>query len=330
MNSDTGGVESERLTIAVTGATGFVGRAVVRALAERGHSVRTLVRDMDKARDALGDLDYTPVKGDIFNADAVGRLCDGCNGVIHLIGIRREGPARKGVTFRRMHVEATGRILEAAKQAGARRYIHMSALGARPLTRSRYHQTKYEAEQLVRSSGLGWTIFQPSIIHGPDGEFMQMAAGWVRGEEQPKYFLPYFFTVDPDTGETRAGRVQIVSVEDVAGVFVDALSVDEAIGEVYPIGGPEAMDWPSLLTTIRDHVPGANPKLKPRGISGDFASYMAQAAGIVGLGQLLPFGPDEPLMAMEDSTCSLARAEAHLGYRPREFVEELSGYARRI
>jgi len=330
LSSETGSVESERLTVAVTGATGFVGRHVVRTLAQRGHTARALVRDLDKARDSLGDVDYFPVRGDIFNTDAVMRLCEGCDAVIHLIGIRREGPARKGVSFRRMHVEATARILDAAGKTGARRFVHMSALGARPLTRSRYHQTKYEAEQLVRSSGLGWTIFQPSIIHGPDGEFMQMAAGWVRGEEQPKHFLPYFFRVNPETNEAEAAKVQIVSVQDVADVFINALSVDEAIGEVYPIGGPEAMEWPDLLTTIRDHVPGAKPKLKPRGISGDFASYMAQAAGIVGLGQLLPFGPDEPLMAMEDSTCSLARAEAHLGYRPREFVEELTGYARSI
>ncbi|MEC9374382.1 MAG: NAD(P)H-binding protein, partial [Planctomycetota bacterium] len=199
-------------TVAVTGATGFVGRHLCRALVDRGAQVRALTRDLSKAREALPPNNMALVHADIDDEPALRDLVFGADAVIHLIGIRRE--LGRGVTFRRLHVGATERILRATTRAGVSRYLHMSALGARGDAVSNYHKTKYEAEWLVRRSGLDWTIFRPSIIHGPDGEFMQMAAGWVRGEEQPKFFLPYFFRNEPLPGEdSLSGRMQPVHVD---------------------------------------------------------------------------------------------------------------------
>src|ERR1700722_10557962 len=117
------------------------------------------------------------IPGGFFDPAAVDRAVAGCRAVIHLVGIIRENP-RQGITFARMHVSATRALVTAAKRAGIKRFLHMSALGTRAGAPSTYHQTKWEAEQIVRSSGLDWTIFRPSLIHGPTGELMKMEAAW--------------------------------------------------------------------------------------------------------------------------------------------------------
>ena len=115
----------------------------------------------------------------------------------------------------------------------------MSALGSRPDAVATYHRTKFEAESYVRASGLDWTIFRPSLIHGPRGEFMTMEAGWARGRRAPFLFMPYFG--GGLLGRRDGGLVQPVYVRDVARAFADALENPATIGEVYLIGGPDAM-----------------------------------------------------------------------------------------
>src|SRR4029079_943824 len=111
--------------------------------------------------------------------------------VIHLVGIIMER-RHKRVTFERIHFEGTHSIVDAAQRNGIRRYLHMSALGTRHDAVSTYHRTKYAAEEYVRASGLDWTIFRPSLIHGPRGEFIQMEAAWARYKAPPFLFMPYF------------------------------------------------------------------------------------------------------------------------------------------
>src|SRR5206468_414885 len=98
----------------------------------------------------------------------------------------------KGITFERIHFEGAKNVIDAAVRNGVRRFVHMSALGVRADAVSTYHRTKFAAEQYLRASGLDWTIFQPSLIHGPRGEFMRMEALWARGMLPPFLFMPYF------------------------------------------------------------------------------------------------------------------------------------------
>ncbi|NIQ96450.1 MAG: NAD(P)H-binding protein, partial [Desulfuromonadales bacterium] len=93
--------------------------------------------------------------------------------VIHLVGIIREFPG-KGVTFKKLHTEATRNALAAAAECGVGRFLQMSANGTRANADTGYHQTKWQAEEAVRSSSLDWTIFRPSLIYGKDGEFVTM------------------------------------------------------------------------------------------------------------------------------------------------------------
>jgi NADH dehydrogenase len=314
------------MTVAMTGASGFVGRHVAAALVERGHTVRAICRDRNAPR-VLPSEGVEVILGDVFDAGAMARVAEGADTFINLIGIHRE--LSGGVTYQRMHVEATHRCLSAAIGAGAKRFIQMSALGTRPEARSAYHQSKRLAELAVIDSGLDWTIFRPSIIHGPGGEFMQMARNWVMGKGLPGFFLPYFVPFDgarplPPTS------VQPVHVEDVASLLADAASNDGAIGEIYAVGGPVAYTWPELLTTIRDVVPGAKPSLRPQGLPAPVCLMKARVAALLGMGSLLPFTADDVQMATEPGTCSNAKAGAHLGFAPRAFDTSLAAYADRL
>ena len=138
------------MTVLLTGATGYVGGYVLDALLERGHSVRALVRS---GGDALAARDGVDVRhGDVTDAASLEGAFDGADAVIHLVGIIDESPS-KGVTFERIHVGGTRRVVEAAQAAGVTRFVHMSANGARPDGPSAYQRTKWKAEEIVRAAG---------------------------------------------------------------------------------------------------------------------------------------------------------------------------------
>ena len=135
--------------ILVTGATGFVGSHLVTRLRKDGLAVRAVVRTPAKAQ-ALADLGVEVVPGDISDRASLEAAAAGIERVIHLVGIIQEAP---GATFQSVHVDGTRELLEASKKAGVRHFIYQSALGTRPNAKSRYHRTKWEAEELVSRAG---------------------------------------------------------------------------------------------------------------------------------------------------------------------------------
>src|SRR2546423_1581472 len=161
------------MLVALTGGTGFVGRHVAATLGARGHRVRVLAREPARAR-FLSEQPVEIVAGGLTDRAALNRLAGGADAVIHLVGIIVEQSAQ---TFTAVHVAGTEALLAAARQAGVRRFVHMSAVGARdePGATS-YHRTKRRAEQLVRDSGLSHAIFRPSIINGPESAPIQLLA----------------------------------------------------------------------------------------------------------------------------------------------------------
>lgn len=310
------------MRIAVTGATGFVGRHLCKHLADQGHAVRALTRTPARAGGLPQSVEQ--VAGDIFNRAALDRLCDKADAVIHLVGIIMENPG-KGITFERMHVEATRNIVAAAQAAGVLRYVHMSALGSRMDARAEYHRTKFCAEEIVRGSRLAWSIFRPSIIHGPAGEFTEMVAAWVRGQAPPFLFMPYFGSGPAGTGYRY--HLQPVFVGDVAAAFELALHHPAAIREVYPLGGPDIVTWPQLLTTFRDAMPNAPKWRKPLPIPAWYAGSLARAFAFFGMQTLLPFNEAQVIMSQEESTCDISKVREHLGLSPRGFAESVATYA---
>jgi NADH dehydrogenase len=220
----------------VTGGTGFVGKHVVRALLARGFLVRCLVRPGSES-ELRGFESIDRVPGDVLRPEGLVPSAEGCAALVHLVGIIRERRAR-GVTFERLHVKATLNMLGVARDAGIPRYVQMSALGARPAARSRYHQTKWEAEEAVRHSGTDWTIFRPSIILGPGDQSISVLAGLIRR-------LP----VVPVLGDGQY-RLQPIAVEHVAEGFARALRTAPSVGQTYEVGGPSAHTFVDILDRI--------------------------------------------------------------------------------
>jgi len=227
------------MKVLLTGSTGFVGRGILTQLIDAGVEPVCLVRPGSEAKVRISHLglgNIQLVAGDLFDPPSLANAVKDCEAIIHLVGIIRERKG-KGNTFPRIHVAGTKNLLEAAKHASIKRFIHMSALGARPNATSAYHQTKYEAEQLVVQSGIPYTIFRPSVIFGPDDEFVNMLAGLVR--------MP----VTPVIGDG-SYKLQPVSRQTVAEVFTEALRNDLAIGQIYDVGGPEQLSYSQLLDQI--------------------------------------------------------------------------------
>jgi NADH dehydrogenase len=274
--------------IFVTGATGFVGRAVVRALQARGYAVRCLVRRGSEA-DLRGMEALERVEGDVLAPASLERGMAGCDSVVHLVGIIREAPA-SGVTFERLHVHGTTNVLQAAVATGVRRYLHMSALGSRPGARSRYHQTKWAAEEAVRSRPLAWTVFRPSIIYGREDEFINLLAGLVRR-------LP----VTPVIGSGQQ-RLQPVPLEHVAEAFARAVELPAAEKQTYELGGLEAVTMVQLLDLIGQALD--RPRVRkihvPIGVMRPAARLLHRLPGF-------PVTPDQLVMLEEDNVCDAGR-----------------------
>jgi nucleoside-diphosphate-sugar epimerase len=302
--------------VMVTGGAGFVGSTVIDELLSRGYAINALVN-----RHPIRKAGVDSFEGGLFNGHALDRAMAGCSAVIHLVGIIMERPG-KGITFDRIHRQGTQSVVDAAIRNGVKRYLHMSALGTRPGAVSNYHKTKFAAEQYVRNSGLDWTIFRPSFIHGPRGEFMQMVSRWARFRSPPFLFMPYFGR--GPIGRGGAGKLQPVYVNDVARAFVDALTNPKSIGEVYLLGGPEEYTWPQLHRTSSTAIIG-----RRRAVLALPAWYAKFLTHIVPQ-RLLPFNRDQVIMSQEDNTADISKFVDHFGWKPRSFEQTLQGYAAQL
>ena len=268
----------------VTGGTGFVGRAVVQALRAQGCAVRCLVR-RGSERDLHGLGAIERIEGDVMSRESLEQGMAGCDAVIHLVGIIREQPSA-GATFERVHTQGTINVLEAAAAVGARRYVHMSALGTRAGARSRYHRTKWAAEEAVRASPVPWTIFRPSIIYGRGDGFVTMLARMIER-------LP----VVPVIGTGRQ-RLQPVPVAHVAQGFVRALTLDASVKHTYEVGGPE----PLTMVDLVDRVAAAMGRRRPLKAHAPLGLVRAVTRVLYRFPDY-PLTPDQLLMLEEENTC---------------------------
>lgn len=336
LEAPASGTESDPFLarVLLTGASGFVGQAVVRQLVAAGHKPVCLVRDQSAFTARMAEVPsdrYTLVTGDLFDASAVAQAAEGAEAAIHLVGIIAENRLKRQ-TFERVHFEGTCRVVDACQAAGVRRYVHMSALGTRPHAASRYHRTKWAAETYVRESGLDWTIFRPSIIHGPDAAFMRMMRTIVCDATVPVCFgmVPAPFPLIPYFGDGQ-GKVQPVSLKDVAHCFTAALSTPETIGRTYELGGPEAMSWKGLYRACRELIPGAKTWKPMIGQPVWAARLMARTVmRLPILPKMLRFDEGQVVMSQEDSVCDIAPVEEAFGIALRDFRKELAAYAGQI
>jgi NADH dehydrogenase len=292
--------------IVITGVTGFVGQEVVKQARAAGHAVRAIVRDPKEAQWLAGRYSVELFHGNVLYAPSLEGSMAGANCVIHLVGIINEW---KENTFERVHTQATMHIVDAARKAKVKRYLHMSALGTRPNARSRYHQTKWAAEEYVRKSGLAWTIFRPSVIYGPQDKSVNVLAKLVRR-------LPFV----PVLGNGNS-RIQPVAVENVAKCFVEAIKSDDTIGKTYDLCGPEAFTWNELYDKLLNFYGLRKPKLHlPLPVA------RVQATLFEKILPHPPFNRDQLIMTEEDNVGDPKPAEHDFLLKPETFEEGLARY----
>jgi uncharacterized protein YbjT (DUF2867 family) len=291
--------------IAVTGASGFVGRHITALLARRGHQVRALVR-RDCRRRAAAGLPAERTVGDLADPAALAAFTRGADVIVHLVGIIVEAGA---ATFEAVHVEGTRRLLTAAREAGVRRFVHMSAVGARDEPgATRYHRTKWRAEELVRSSGLSHAIFRPSIINGPENRPIRTLARLHRWSPLVPVFGDGRFPMQP------------VWIGDVALAF--ALAAERpALGGVFELGGPATLTYEAFVRAI------GRAAGHPRPLVHVPLAVARAAAGALGvLGPLAPLTWDQLQMLVEGSATPANALESTFGIRALPFEEGLARF----
>jgi uncharacterized protein YbjT (DUF2867 family) len=214
--------------ILVTGGTGFVGGHVVHELRRRELPVRCLVRDLRKGA-KLAAWGCELAEGDVTDAESLRGAAAGVDTVVHLVAIRQGSREQ----FRRIMVEGTRDLLAAARDAGARRFLHMSALGTSEQTKDLvpYFWAKWENEQQVRAAGIAFAIFRPSFVFGPDGGILPT---FVR--------LARLTPVTPIVGSGRQ-HIQPIWADDLAAYFGEAVGRDDVVDRVFELGGPDVVSW---------------------------------------------------------------------------------------
>lgn len=226
--------------VLVLGGSGFIGRLVAARLAALSRRVVIPTRRRDRARHLLLLPSVDVVQADVHDDAQLASLVAGADAVINLVGIlhgRRGSPW--GSDFERAHVRLPARLVEAARKAGVRRLLHMSALGVhedgeRTLP-SMYLRSKAAGERVVREAhDLQWTIFRPSVVFGPDDRFLNTFARLQR-------WLPVMAIARADA------RFQPVYVGDVADAFMNALDTPETASSCFELAGPETFTLRELV-----------------------------------------------------------------------------------
>ena len=290
------------MKILIAGGTGFVGSHIIHELLQRGQKLRLLVHRRSTPGDGIEQ-----VEGDATDSSTLTKAAEGCDAVINLIGIIREFP-RRGITFERLHPLATGNLLRVAKENGIKRFIQMSAAGTRDNAVSGYHKTKFKAEQLVRSSGLEWTILRPSLIYGPKDAFINMLADKLR-------LLPLM----PVFGNGLY-RLQPIHADDVARCFAMSLELPQTIGQTYDLCGNNRLSYIELLDTVAAAL-GMKPPFKPQ-------IPLAPVQALLPLLQRLPQFPitsDQLQMLLEENICDGCWQQT-FGFEPIDFKAGIRAY----
>jgi len=295
------------MKVFITGGTGYVGSRIVRDLLDAGHEVVALVRDGSKSKLPVDPDRIEIVRGDALIPESFSKAIEDCDAVIHLIAIIREFP-RKGITFEKLNLETTRNVLNEAVKHDITRFVYMSALGAKHDSPSGYFTTKARSEDLVRDSGLEYSIFRPSIIHGPGDEFINYFAGIMRT-----------FHVIPIIG---AGtyRMQPIHLRNVSQAFVQSLTSEVAVNKTYEVAGPDRYQYRDMMQKIKEAAGAwAIPMYQPK-------SLMVMLAKVLQYFAFFPVTEAQIIMLYDENITDDERIWEDFDFKPIGFEEGLREY----
>jgi NADH dehydrogenase len=212
------------MRIAITGGTGFVGGHLAAALAGEGHDVSVLARGHDQrpfATFVRGIRGVRVVTASISDRRSLLEAFAGCDAVAHCAGINREIGTQ---TFEAIHVQGTANVVAAAGEAGVAQLSFVSFLRARPECGSAYHESKFAAEELVRASGLDWTVLKPGMMFGRGDHMLEHLSSAL-------LTFPVFFGMGPR-------RVRPLAISDAVAILRASVVDGELSGATVGVVGP--------------------------------------------------------------------------------------------
>jgi uncharacterized protein YbjT (DUF2867 family) len=225
----------ERQTVAVVGATGFVGRHLVPHLERAGYAVRAISRD--GARRSEWGSSVTSFAGDVETGAGLEAGMQGADAVVHLVAIPRETSGRR---FEEVNVRGVGRVLGAMRAAGVSRIVHLSAMGVTEDPALRYLSSKWRGEQLVRESGMDGVVLRPSLLFGPGDGFFNLIRVTLT------WWSPGVVAI-PGDGQT---RFQPLAIDDLAYAVERSVADPDRRGSVYELGGPEFLTYTQIVDAV--------------------------------------------------------------------------------
>lgn len=299
--------------ICLIGGTGFVGTQLASKLVARGHTVRIPSRRPERHR-ALEVLPTVQLmQCNVHDEAELRGAMRGCDAVINLAGILNEFGKRQ--TFRQVHVELPRKIAQACRSLGIGRLLHMSALKADPGNApSLFLRSKGEGEAALRvhaGNEVHYTVFQPSVIFGPDDSFINRFAGLLR-------MSPLLFPL-----ACPQARFQPVYVGDVAAAFVQALDARDAHGRRYALCGPKTYTLAEIVRWTRDQL-GLRTKIL--GLPGPLGKLQAAMLNLV---PGKPFSLDNWYSLQVDTVCEAGGDLPGLGIAPAPMEAIVSDYLSR-
>ncbi len=238
--------------ICILGGSGFVGQHLAARLNELNIQTKVLTRHREKHRELLVLPLIETIEADVHDQTVLEQQFEDCDAVINLIGILNER-GHSGAGFRKAHVELTRKVIDACRQAGVSRLLHMSALHADAARGTSYYlRTKGEAEDYLHTfhREVNVTSFRPSVIFGPGDSFFNRFAGLLK-------FTPYFFPL-----ACAGARFAPVYVGDIVEQFTTALDNPETFGKRFDICGPkiytlkELVEYTAKIQNLRRHIIG--------------------------------------------------------------------------
>lgn len=228
-------MSTDRMTVAVVGATGFVGSHVVPHLAEAGHRVIAISREGARREGWTDRVEAR--RADVDTGVGVEAALEGADAVVHLVAIPRETGGRR---FEETNVRGTGRVVIAAEHAGVRRIVHLSALGVIDNPKLAYLHSKWRGEQLVRESALEWVVLRPSLLFGRGDGFFSLVKTTL------KWWSPGIVAI-PGSGDA---RFQPLAAADLAIAVEKSLVEPERAGQIYELGGPEHLTYREIVDEV--------------------------------------------------------------------------------